>query len=81
MIFKDRRYAIFNQSELSIIDFSEVLEDGNQSLRYSVNDEKTFVKWDGQTPSFIQNLQTLEGPYQHYEMLIILKSPEWHSSI
>jgi hypothetical protein len=42
-----------------------------------VDQNKTFVKWNGTTPSFVDNLTTKEGPYTHSEMLTILATPEW----
>lgn len=71
-------YIILNVSEVSYIDFSEVLEDSIETLRYSIDGSKTFVNWEGMaTPSFIQSLTTAEGPYNHDQMLQILSTPEW----
>ena len=42
---EDREYMIFNVSELPEINFSEVLETSAQTVRKSVDETKTFVKW------------------------------------
>jgi hypothetical protein len=70
---------IFNVSELGQIDFSTVLETSAETVRKSVNETKTFVKWDGTIPSCVNNLTTKEGPYTYDEILVILSTPEWTS--
>ena len=78
MSFHDRNYIIFNTSEVSSINFSEVLETSSETLRLSVNESKTFVKYDGETmPSSISSLTSKQGPYTHSEILTILSGSEW----
>ena len=43
----------------------------------SIDELKTFVKWDGETPDCVVNLTTKEGPYTYEEILDILATPEW----
>jgi hypothetical protein len=75
---EDREFMIFNVSELGTIDFTQVLETSADTVRKSVNQTKTFVKWDGQViPQCVQDLTTKEGPYTYNEMLTILSTPEW----
>jgi hypothetical protein len=68
---------IFNVSELNKINFNEVLETSEDTVRKSVDLTKTFVKWNGNTPPCVQSLTTSEGPYTYNEMLTILATPEW----
>ena len=69
---------IFNVSELPNIDFTQVLESSIDTVRKSVDQTKTFVKWDGTTiPSSVDLLTTKEGPYTYSEILVILATPEW----
>ena len=69
---------IFNVSELDTIDFNEVLETSAETVRKSVDETKTFVKWDGVTiPPSVEALTTKEGPYTYTEILDILATPEW----
>jgi superfamily I DNA and/or RNA helicase len=80
--YTDRNFMIFNVSEINKINFDEVLETSSQWLRNSINNEKTFVKWDGNiTPNCVQTLTTSEGPYTYDEMLTILSTPEWTDPI
>jgi hypothetical protein len=75
--YDNRRFMIFNVSELNQIDFNTVLETSEDTVRKSVDQTKTFVKWDGIIPSCVSNLTTKEGPYTYDEILQILNTPEW----
>ena len=78
MSYTDRNFMIFNVSEINKINFDEVLESSAQWLRKSVNNQKTLVKWDGNTiPSSVQTLTTSEGPYTYDEITVILNSTDW----
>jgi hypothetical protein len=78
MSYENREFMIFNVSELPQIDFTQVLETSIDTVRKSVDQTKTFVKWDGITiPSSVDSLTTKEGPYTYNEILDILATPEW----
>lgn len=71
---------IFNVSELNQIDFTQVIETSEETVRKSVDETKTFIKWDGVViPSSVDSLTTKEGPYTYEEMLSILSTEEWNS--
>ena len=76
-MYENRQYAIFSLTELNKIDFSSVCETSADTLRKSVDETKSFIKWDGDQPEFVNTLETLEGPYTHAEILDILSTPEW----
>jgi len=78
--YKNRQFMIFNISELNQIDFSQVIETSKDTIRQSIDNTKTFVKWDGEIPKCVFNLTTKEGPYTYEEILIILSTPEWTSN-
>jgi hypothetical protein len=75
--YENREFMIFNISELSDIDFTTVLETSIDTVRKSVDETKTFVKWDGEMPECVSNLTTKEGPYNYEEILTILSTSEW----
>jgi hypothetical protein len=78
MDYTDRNFMIFNVSEINKINFDEILETSTQWLRKSVDETKTFVKWDGNTiPTSVQTLTTSEGPYTYDEIITILNSSDW----
>jgi hypothetical protein len=75
--YENRKFMIFNVSELSNIDFTKVLETSEETVRKSVDETKTFVKWDGEMPECVSTLTTKEGPYTYDEILTILSTSEW----
>ena len=78
MEYQSRQFMIFNVSELDQIEFTQVLETSPDTIRKSVDETKTFVKWDGETiPNCVINLSTKEGPYTYDEILTILSTEEW----
>ena len=70
-----RTYVIIDSSEVSSIDFNQVLQDGESSLVYSLDGTKTFVKYEGTQPSFLSG----KTEYTHSEILAILSGDEWTS--
>ena len=68
-----RTYVIINSSDVSSVNFNEVVEDSADTLRYSVDGTKTFVKFEGDTPSFLEG----KTQYTHSEILAELATPEW----
>ena len=69
----NRTYVIINSSDVSSVNFNEVVEDSADTLRYSVDGTKTFVKFEGDTPTFLDGLTQ----YTHSEILAELATPEW----
>ena len=71
-------YIIFNVSELDKIDFDQVFETSIETVRKSVDETLTFVKYkDEEMPSSVVSLETKQGPYSHEEILEILTTSEW----
>ena len=80
--YENREFMIFNVLELSNIDFTQVCETSIDTVRKSVDQTKTFVKWDGEIiPSSVNSLLTKEGPYTYTEILSILSTSEWTEEI
>ena len=69
-MFENRKYTIISKDDVSSIDFSEVLETSADTLRYSNNGNKTFVKYDGSQPNFLSG----KTEYSHSEILAILNN-------
>ena len=68
-------YVIIDSSEVNSVDFDQVLETSAETLRFSLNGTKTFVKYEGDQPSFLSGKQE----YTHSEILAILATDEWTS--
>jgi len=73
-------YMIVNTSDLSNINFSEMLEDSIDTVRKSIDQTKAIIKWDGEIiPSSLEVLTIKEGPYTHQQIFEIVCTPEWIS--
>jgi hypothetical protein len=72
-----RRFVIFNVTELSSIDFNQVEETSIDTVRKSVDETKTFVKYTMPQPSSVAALTSKSQEYTYDEMLSILATPEW----
>ena len=70
-------YITINTDELSLVDFNEVMETSEDTVRLSVDGLETVLKWEGDEPSFVSTLSSYEGPYTHEEILAIMSTPEW----
>jgi hypothetical protein len=68
-----RNYVIIDASEVSSVDFDQILETSPETLRFSVDGSQTFVKFEGDTPSFLEG----KTANTHSEMLEILAGEEW----
>ena len=71
------KYVIIESSDVSSADFSQVLETSADTLRYNNDDTKTFVKFEGDTPTFLDG----KTQYTHSEILAILNNVdgEWYT--
>ena len=72
-----RKYVIINADEVSSVDFNKVEETSENTLRYSLDNSQTFVKYEGATPSFLYGKDT----YTHSEILTILATDEWTNPV
>ena len=73
MAYENRKYVILDASEVSTVDFSQVNETSADTLRYSLDDSQTFVKFDGDTPSFLNG----KTSYTHSQIRTILAGEDW----
>ena len=71
----NRKWVILEASEVSSIDFSKVLEDSTDTLRYNNDNTKTFIKFKGDTPAFLSGKTVLNRT----EIFTELKKEEWKS--
>ena len=78
MAFENRKYVIISKDDVSSIDFTKVMETSSDTLRYSNDGNKTFVKYEGSQPSFLSG----KTEYTHSEILAILNEVdgEWWSN-
>tara|TARA_R110000824_G_scaffold281585_1_gene469916 strand:- start:21 stop:257 length:237 start_codon:yes stop_codon:yes gene_type:complete len=72
-----RKYVIINADEVDSVNFSQVDETSENTVRYSTDGSLTFVKFDTDTtPSFLDG----KTQYTHSEILAILATDAWTPS-
>jgi hypothetical protein len=76
----ERKYVVIAASELNKVNFSQVMETSAETLRYSLDGQYTFVKFEGETPSFFGLINDKSVEYTHSEILEILAGPSWTST-
>ena len=69
----DRQYVIINASDVSSVNFDDVLETSEDTLRYNVAGDETFVKYEGPKPRCLYGKDTLS----HSAMLTVLSGEAW----
>ena len=69
----DRQYVIINASDVSTVNFDDVLETSADTLRYNVAGDETFVKYEGPKPRCLYGKDTLS----HSAMLTVLADESW----
>ena len=84
-----KKYIIFNATEISAFDFSSIPDDqwypftDESLLRRDSTGEKIFVGWnDGQPdPPYVEMLQTKEGPYTKEQLMSIITTGNWIAAV
>ena len=67
-----KTYVIIDSSEVGSVDFDQVLETSAETLRFSLDGTKTFVKYEDGQPSFLWG----KTEYTHEEILEVLATDE-----
>ena len=70
-------YVIIDAGDVASVDFSEVLETSEETLRWSLDGSKTFVKFPSseETPSFLEG----KTQFDFVEIQSILDTSEWNN--
>jgi hypothetical protein len=73
-----RTFIFFNSSEKALLDYSQLVETSQDTLRLSLDGTKTFVSYQSETmPESIQSLNSYIGPLTLEETKSILQTAEW----
>ena len=65
MAYNNYKYVIIDDSEVSSLDFSKIIETSSDTLRYNNDNSKTFLRFAGETPSFLEG----KTQYTHEQIL------------
>jgi len=71
------KFTIINKEDVDSIDFSQILQTSKNTLRYNLAGTKTFVKYNGNQPSFLNG----KTEYTKSQMVNILSGEEWTEEI
>lgn len=79
------KYCVVNINEIDNVDYSQVLQTSAETVRKSLDGSKFILKYDGQKPATIQNLEnngklfTYSGNLilTHPQILEIISTEEW----
>jgi len=63
-------YTIISASDVENIDFNQVEQTSENSLRFSKDSEYALLKFKGETPSFLEGI----SQYSHSEIITILNN-------
>tara|TARA_R100001530_G_C4300705_1_gene150387 strand:- start:865 stop:1119 length:255 start_codon:yes stop_codon:yes gene_type:complete len=77
---ENRHYVVFNTSEKDSINYDEVLENSADTLRLSLDEEKTFIKYEGDEPDSVNSLTTKEAVRSHSEIRELLGTDDWNAN-
>ena len=67
------KYVIISQEEVASVNFSKVLENSVDTLRYNVEGTETVLKYSGSKPGFLYGKDT----HTHSQILEIMNTDEW----
>jgi len=66
-------YVIYDMSDVSLINFSEIVQESEATLRLSLDGAKTVLKFRGDTPLFLAGAKQ----YTHSEILTEMAKSTW----
>ena len=70
-------YAIIQASDLSSVDFDQIGETSENTLRYNLANTEFVIKWNS-TPTFISDGSVVPvSELTHEEALVIMATPAW----
>jgi hypothetical protein len=79
-MFQNRRYYILDSTEQNKIDYDSILVKESDRVRKSLDSTKCLISIEGSSKPFLNTISSLEGPYTHQEIKVIIKQPEWFKS-
>ncbi len=77
MSFDNRKYVVFDLTEVNTIDFSQVMETSASTLRKNLAETQSFVKYESDMPASVTALTTRSQEYTHADILTLLAGTDW----
>lgn len=78
-----KTYAVINLSDIGLIDFTQVNETSEHTIRKSLNNTEFVIKWnEGKEPAFITDGSVIPvEAYDHHAILELMETAEWNEQI
>tara|TARA_R110002020_G_scaffold134960_1_gene301333 strand:- start:2144 stop:2386 length:243 start_codon:yes stop_codon:yes gene_type:complete len=77
----NKTYAIINISDLDLIDFSQINETSNSTIRKSIDEINFVIKYEI-TPTFISNGTIIPSQIlNHSDCFALMQTTEWNGEI
>ena len=73
MDYSNRKWVLLTPDDVSSIDFDAVMQNEESQLRWNNDNTKTFVKYEGSQPSFLNGKTELP----HAQILTEVAKDEW----
>ena len=80
MAHDNRKYVVFDLTEVDTIDFNEVMETTADTLRKNLAETQSFVKYEGDHPVSVAVLFRKSESYTHEEIINLLNGDDWNDS-
>jgi hypothetical protein len=71
------KYLIFDTSELSSVDFTQIQDDSSDTVRKSIDGLKCVCEYSTPMPNTISSLKTRSIGYTISEIQSVVAGPEW----
>ena len=71
------KYVIIGSGDVPGVDFSQIVETSESTLRYSIDQSEIVVKFAGEAPSFLVGKEI----YTHEAILEVMKTEAWSTSV
>lgn len=68
----EKKYVIIKKEMIDAVDFKEVIETSQSTLRYSLDGTQTIIKFIGEIPPFLDG----EKIYSHNEIIETINNPD-----
>ena len=78
-----KTYATINISDIGLIDFSQINQTSEDTVRKNISETEFIIKWEeGNTPTFITDNSVIPIlTLTLIEILVLVESPEWSNPI
>lgn len=77
MLATNWTYVIINTVDLSQVNFDEVLQTSEDTVRKSIDGTKCVLKYNGNLPPSLEFITLVEGPYTQEQILQVLLGEDW----